>query len=214
MDLSLFQFNWRLSWMVFLMNQDKTIYGRYGCSAGNNVEGLKKTLAKALELHKNYPNNKEEFAGKVGPKPEWKTPEEMPTIKLQGKIREARSSRSCIHCHNVLEGYVNSSQKEGKPLPNRFKYPYPTASQVGLSLDSAECATLKAVRTETPAEKSGFQTEDKILRMAGQTIVSIADIQWILFTADDAATIPVVVERDGKSVDLTLTLPSGWRAAK
>ena len=30
MDLSLFQFDYELTWAVFLLNADKTIYGRYG----------------------------------------------------------------------------------------------------------------------------------------------------------------------------------------
>lgn len=214
MDLSLFQFNWQTSWMVFLMNADKTIYGRYGCSGGSTVAGLSKALEKALGFHKEYPKNKEEFAGKIGPTPPWKTPEEMPTIKGQGKTREARNSRGCIHCHNIHEGYVASSQREGKPLPARFKFPYPTASQVGLSLDLGTCATLKAVKPGTPAEQSEFQAGDTILRLAGQPILSVADVQWVLFTADDAATIPAIVDRGGKTVELTLALPNGWRTKK
>ena len=29
LDLSLFQFDWRQTWMVFLMNSDRALYGRY-----------------------------------------------------------------------------------------------------------------------------------------------------------------------------------------
>ena len=65
MDLSLFQFDYDLTFAAFFMNADKTIYGRYGsrsemkdAAKDISIDGFRKALAAALEIHKNYPANK------------------------------------------------------------------------------------------------------------------------------------------------------------
>ena len=65
MDLSLFQFDYDLTFSVFFMNPDKTIYGRYGTRAefenaakDISIESFKQALEGALALHKAYPKNK------------------------------------------------------------------------------------------------------------------------------------------------------------
>src|SRR6185503_8860474 len=62
MDLSLFQFDHELTWAVFFMNADKTIYGRYGSRSEHknttnaiSIDGLKKALELALKFHAGYP---------------------------------------------------------------------------------------------------------------------------------------------------------------
>src|SRR5256712_5285219 len=91
LDLSLFQFDWRLTWSVSLMNGDKEIYGRFGPRFQDDLEGLKRALEGSLELHKSYPANKEELAGKKEIAIPWKVPEEMPAIVERGKFRPAES---------------------------------------------------------------------------------------------------------------------------
>src|SRR3954471_5761023 len=81
LDLSLFQFDWRTTWTVFLMNADRTIYGRYDAREANDALGLRKALEGALELHQKWPANKAELAGKTGPAPRWKRPEDIPALQ-------------------------------------------------------------------------------------------------------------------------------------
>ena len=70
-DLAVFQFDFDLTWAVFFLNADKTVYGRYGTRAefdgmkSISIPGFKKALQGALELHKLYPENKESLAGKT-----------------------------------------------------------------------------------------------------------------------------------------------------
>ena len=60
LDLSIFQFDGDLTWAVVFLNADKTIYGRYGSRSDYknaekhiSMEGLKKAVAGALDLHQN-----------------------------------------------------------------------------------------------------------------------------------------------------------------
>src|SRR5206468_10131232 len=88
MDLSLFQFDYDLTFAVFFMNADKTIYGRFGTRSERkdatkdiSMEGFRKALAAALELHKKYPANKASLSGKQSPPPRFKVPEEYPSLR-------------------------------------------------------------------------------------------------------------------------------------
>ena len=53
---------------------------------------------------------------------------------------------------------------------------------------------------------------DEIVRLEGQPLLSIADVQWVLHRADpEGASLKAEVRRDGRPVEVTLTLPKGWR---
>ena len=113
-DLSVFQFDPFLSWSVFFMNADKTIYGRYGTASpktrrnkpdsnpNHTTQGLKASLRRALEVHAAYTKDPEGYgkklSGKTGPAPTWKTPERSPAArrKKMGKVRGS-DERSCFH---------------------------------------------------------------------------------------------------------------------
>ncbi len=49
------------------------------------------------------------------------------------------------------------------------------------------------------------------MTLAGQPLLSIADLQWVLHNAPATTKLPAQVRRDGKEVDMTLDLPEGWR---
>src|SRR5207244_3047975 len=58
MDLALFQFDYDMSFAAFMLNADKTIYGRFGSMSNHDdaerdisMEGFRQTLASALDLH-------------------------------------------------------------------------------------------------------------------------------------------------------------------
>lgn len=70
LDLKLFQFDTDQSFAVFLLNEDGTIYGRFGTRSHRtnwvgdvSVRGLARAMEKALELHSGYPANKASLAG-------------------------------------------------------------------------------------------------------------------------------------------------------
>src|ERR1043165_6663430 len=64
LDLSLFQFDYDLSFSTMFFNGDGTVYGRYGSwthqknSQDKTTAGFKKALEAALRIHNGYPANK------------------------------------------------------------------------------------------------------------------------------------------------------------
>jgi hypothetical protein len=211
LDLSLFQFDWRQTWVVFLMNADRAIYGRYDAREANDVLGLRKALEGALEFHERWPANQAELAGKSGIPMRWKTPEEIPALQEKGRPRSATSRNGCIHCHNILEGMTKSLEAVREPVPERDLAPYPVPQRVGIMLSTKERATVSSVDRNSPAEKAGIQEGDRILRFGGQPILSWADVQWVLYQAKERDSLKVELDRGGAPVEATLTLVPGWR---
>ena len=125
-DLSLFQFDFDLTFAAFFMNADKTVYGRFGSRSDRKdamkdmtMEGFRKALAAALELHKGFPANKAAFEGKRGPAPRYPIPEEYPSLKgdtARGWTMKAKSSRAaCIAIKSVKRNERFSRRRETDP---------------------------------------------------------------------------------------------------
>jgi S1-C subfamily serine protease len=90
-------------------------------------------------------------------------------------------------------------------------YPYPLPDAIGLSMDSREMAKVKAVDPGTAAAAAGLRADDEIISLAGQPMLSIADLQWVLHNAGDRDKLAMQVRRSGQVQDLTLALDEGWR---
>lgn len=222
LDLSLFQFDTDQSFAMFFLNPDETIYGRFGTRSHRtewaddvSIGGLAEALEGALELHRGYPRNKAALAGKRGPKPPVASPEQFPQLKEKygpALNYEGDVVRSCIHCHQIGDAERQSYRDRGKVLPDQLLFPYPHPKVTGLILDPEERATVLRIEDETPASQAGFQQGDQILTLAGQPLISIADVQWVLHHADpDGAEIDAKVRRGDKTLALKLTLPPKWR---
>jgi len=222
MDLSLFQFDYDLSFAAFLMNADKTIYGRFGTRSDLkdterdiSIEGFHKALAAGLKLHKRYPANKNLFVGKIGPEPKIKRPELLKT--LQGKFHPMIDWRgkvvpSCLHCHQILDAQRLELRNARKTIPDKVLHPWPMPSVIGLNLDPKELASITKVKPGSPAARAGLRLGDKIKTLSGQTILSIADVQWVLHEAKDSDAIKASVLRGSKQLNLTIKLKTGWRS--
>jgi membrane-associated protease RseP (regulator of RpoE activity) len=193
------------------MNAERAVYGRYDARQADDLIGLRQALEGALELHGRWPANKADLAGKTGPTPRWKVPEEIPALQEKGKPRPAVGRDGCIHCHNVLEGTTKSYASLGEPVPERFVAPYPTPQRVGMMLSTRERATITDIDRHSPAEKAGLKEGDRVVAFGGQPVLSWADVQWVLYMNPDPEPIRVDVEREGKARTLTLALPAGWR---
>ncbi len=225
MDLSLFQFHGQLTWSVFFLNADRTIYGRYGSRAPSGTSGFKgndrfvtlpgfrKAVEGALEIHKGYPGNKAALAGKTGPAPVARTPEAMPAAAGLSNVRQADGkSHGCVHCHQVQDWELLSLRAKG-PVEDRVLWPWPMPDAVGLSLDPAERATVTEVAPGSAAAKAGLKPGDRIAALGGQSILSIADVQWVLQQAKEPCVVKGQVERGAAKVEVSLALAEGWRRA-
>ena len=219
-DLSLFQFDYDLTFAVFFMNADKTIYGRFGtrddfknATKDISIEGFKQALEGALEIHKDYPANKASLVAKTGPTSLKKTPETFPALqRYSPNINfNSRMENQCIHCHQIGEAQREIHWYDRKPVPDEVLYPFPMPDVLGLHFSPNHRAKISKVSTGSSAEKDGFKRADEILTLAGQPIISIADVQWVLHRSQENTTLPATVNRHGEEIELTLTLNPGWR---
>ena len=222
LDLSMFQFDTDQSFAAFVFNADGTLYGRYGTRSDRtewkddvSVEGLGKALEAALELHRNYPSNKASLEGKQAGKPLFATPEKIPSLtRFTSKLDyEGDTVKSCIHCHMIGEGLKENFRREQGKIPESLLYSYPHPKTVGLILDPTQCATVKDVIKGSAGGNSGFQIGDRIVSLAGQAILSIADVQWVLHHIPaEGGTAKAAIQRNGQQMELTLKLSENWRS--
>ena len=220
LDLSLFQFDYDLSFSTLIFNGDGTIYGRYGSwthqknPQDKTTAGYKRALEAALAIHRDYPANKPALAGKQGGPTPYKTPLEIPT--LAGKYKpaldwEGKVVASCVHCHQIGDAYRESFRSQKKPVPAELLYPMPAPETIGLTMAADQIARVESVATESIAAKAGVQTNDEFVSLAGQPLVSIADVAWALHRAPDSGPLPAVVKRGGSEESITMALPANWR---
>ena len=222
LDLSLFQYDTDQSFAVFMLNADRTIYGRFGTRSHRtewvgdvSLKGLAEALQGALDLHADYPANKQSLVAKTGPKPLFERPELFPSLKDKYTSSLNYSGdvvKSCIHCHQIGDAIREHYRAQNKPIPDEVLNPYPHPKALGLILDPARSASLKDVVDESLAHEAGFRPADSILKLNGQPILSMADVQWVLHgIPGSGGELHAEIERNGKQQELTISLPSGWR---
>ncbi len=222
LDLDVFQYDTDQSFAVFMLNADKKIYGRFGTRSHRtewlgdvSLEGMANALEGALALHKNYPSNAAMLAGKTGKPLEKPSPEQYP--KLASKYTDSLNYegdvvKSCIHCHQIGEARREFYWDKGEPIPEKLFFSYPHPKSIGLILDPKQRAQVKEVKPNTVASQAGLAAGDEILMMGGQPLLSMADVQWVLHnTPSTASDVSMRVRRADDVVDMTLSLPDGWR---
>jgi hypothetical protein len=222
LDLSLFQFDYDQSFAAFLLNGDGVILGRFGTRSHRtswsddvSIEGLARALQGGLELQAQYPKNRAELAGKRGPAADVAAPELLPGLK--GKYTpkltyESKVVQSCIHCHQIGDAYRDQARLRKEPFPEDLLYPHPHPKAVGLIFDPKERATVLDLVEGSPAARAGFRRGDRIAKLHGQPLVSIADVQWVLHqTSPAGATLTAEVQRGNAVHKIDLTLLKGWR---
>jgi hypothetical protein len=222
LDLSLFQFDTDQSFAVFFLRDDGTIYGRFGTRSHRknwigdvSVDGLAKAMQGALDLHADFDAAKGSLAAKRGPAPEFASPELFPTLKAKYKSTLNYAGNvvaGCIHCHQIGDAARENAFAKKEPFPEHLLFPYPHPKSLGLILDPKEKATVLSVEAGSAAEKAGFKAGDAIRTLAGQPLLSIADVQWVLHhTPNLGGTVKADVTRDGKPMDVSLVLDKNWK---
>lgn len=238
-DLSVFQFDPFLSWSLFFMNGDKTIYGRFGSASPNTkrnrkdsnpnhtTAGLRAALEGALGVHREYTKDPKKWtkilAGKTGPKPAWKTIESNPIARKYQRLGRMKGTdpRGCAHCHEVQRSLIDSYILTKKRITDDMLWLYPQPEILGLKLSRDYSARVTEVAKGSFAERAGVKPGDDIGTLQGQPILSVADVQFVLQNFPDAggALTIQVLRRDknqelpilGRVIASRMTLPRLWR---
>ena len=235
-DLDLFQFDPMLSWSVFFLNGDKTIYGRFGSAhtdakrskkdsnRNHTLAGLKAAMQGALSSHESYTKYPGRWkrrvaatlAGKQGTPWPWKHAEKTPAArkhKRHKRIKHSeRDTKGCVHCHEIQRLMIDSYFMTGKPIPDAMLWMYPHPEWIGITLDRDHRARVTKVAPDSPAARAGLQVGDDITQLGGQRILSPADVTWVLHGLPaEGGRLAATVTRDGKAQGLAIALPKDWR---
>lgn len=217
LDLDVFQYDYDMSWNAMFLNAaDMTIYGRYGTRYSNlpgtdsnlSAAAFAKAAKRVLALHKNYPANKAALAGKTGKPVEWKLPEDTPGLTDRRGV--AVEKKNCIHCHMVKDFAMRAKWEQGR-LSESDIFVYPAPAQVGLALDKDDGLIVESVAANSPAAEAGVKVGDVLATAGGQPLISTADFTWVLQVSPSETKLPLIVTRDGKSIDTALVLSGDWK---
>lgn len=202
-DLSLFEFDYDLTWMGFFVTPDERVIGRYGGrdasgpDARLSLAGLRHAMNAALEARKDVEKEEAPKRGKAV------LAEEYPAAKRMAK-------NECIHCHQVYEFRREQRIKAEQWKPEE-RWVYPLPENVGLTLLVDQGDKVKSVRDGSPAAKAGLKAGDVVRRVNGVRVASQADLQYGLHRAGWKDEIAITWARDGKEQSGKLVLAEGWR---
>ena len=213
-DLSLFQFDHDLNWAGMFINADGVVYARYGTQSAegsdayNSIEGLLNTMNRVLELHAAYPKNAAELKGKRGePKPV-SSALELPGLSNPAKYAQETTRSNCIHCHNIHDAEHKHALDTGK-FSIEMMYKFPLPDSLGLKIDRKSGVLIEKVLPDSAAASAGLRAGEEVVRMNGQRITSIADMQWVLHNLPlGDAQVEIETSRSGKH---TVAMKSGWK---
>jgi hypothetical protein len=220
LDLNHFQYDFDQSFAITLMNPDMTIYGRFGTRSDRpesediSLLGLRAALEAALRMHREFTKVKPSLAGKQVTPTRYKTPRDYPSLsgKFEASLNyEGQVARSCMHCHQLREAERLVHRAAAEPIPDNVLFPYPDPAVLGLTMDPNACARVLRVRPGSPAAQAGIAAGDEIATFAGQPLISVADLQWVLHNTPSTARLVATVRRDGKTRETTLVFDNGWR---
>jgi len=203
-NLSVFDFDYDLTWVAFFLSPDEGIYGRYGGRDAvspdslMSLAGLRHAMLGALTAHRQTA------------KTSIPQPSRSPGTADQYAAAQRRPADTCIHCHHVYDFRREALQAQDKwRLDDLWVYPYP--ENVGLTLDVDQGDRVKAVALDSPAGRAGLRAGDRLLNVNGVAVASLADVQYGLQRAGARGPIPMEWMREGKTMSGQLIVAEGWR---
>jgi len=201
-DLSLFEFDYDLTWFGFFLSADEVVYGRYGGRDARSDEGrlslsgLKYPMQKTLERHQ---------AGAKSP-PARGTP-----IKAEElKAAKTRRGNDCIHCHQVNE-FRRAEEKAAGTWIRDALWVYPLPENVGITLEVDRGDVVKSIAPDSAAAKAGLKVGDLLTKVNERSVASFADLQFALHKAPKSGTIAIEWKRGTNQMEGTLEVADGWR---
>src|SRR5262249_36236880 len=88
---------------------------------------------------------------------------------------------------------------------------YPFPENVGLRLAVDQGNRVDNVRADSPAGRTGLRAGDVLLSLDGESVASLADMQFVLQRAPARGDIRITWQRNGRRASADLSLPEGWR---
>lgn len=199
-DINLFEFDFDVTMMVFFLNADEQIYGRYGgrdatdAEAKQSIKGLKYAMQSAIDAHC----------------------AKRPLLSVKKKplyirdVPSAKAVRGCIHCHNVKE-ILHEDLERNKKWTRDEIWRYPPPRNVGIELENDRGNAVKIIVKDSAAAKLGLQAGDLIDEIGGRRVRSFGDAQHALDKSPKAGKVKVTWIRGTQRMEGNLPLLNGWK---
>lgn len=213
-DLSLFQFDHDLNWAAMFIRHDGVVYARYGTQSSegpdayNSIDGLLATMNRVLEMHRQFPSNADELKGKRAAPKRVSNALELPGLRNANKYAQQTTRQNCIHCHNIHDAEHQLAVDNGT-WSHELLWKYPLPDNIGMKIDRKSGIRISSVVDGSAAQRAGLREGDEILRMNGQRITSIADMQWVLHHLPNTAA-KFEIET-GSRAPQTVSMDPGWK---
>ncbi len=205
--MNLFRFDYDLTFAVLMMNADGVTYSRFGTQDHTqtthrmSIAGLKHAMRQVLAQHKAGAVDK----GSVPDPARRYTLTDVPAFARSKQAKDA-----CYHCHYASNSYVKQAQLDGKFFKDMvFRYPFP--ENIGVTLEVDRNNVVQSVQPNSPAAQAGVKPGDAIYRAGEKTVHTSADLQFALEPVADPGKVTLELQRGKALLDVTLTLPKGWR---
>jgi len=118
----------------------------------------------------------------------------------------------CLEPNDISDALRLSYRDKKETIPSQWIYPFPAPETIGLTLAADQIAHVDSVTPGSPAALAGLKAGDDLTAVAGQPLISIADVSWALHRAPDAGPLPVTVRRGNAASAAVITLPADWRS--
>lgn len=201
--MSLFDFDYDLSWQALLLTPDGAVLGRFGGrepdvpAKYHSLAGLRHSLAAGLKAFSQRDRLDKPLARKTD------YAENYPAS-------ERRPETACIHCHHVHEFRRDQLQREGRwNLDEVWIYPQP--ENVGITLDPDQGDRVLRVHPKSPAAELGLAAKDLLRRVNGMPIASVMDVQYALHKAPRAGEVQLAWRRGSEEKKGVLKIAEGWK---
>ena len=211
-DLARFRFDFDLTFAALTADADGRVYHRYGSRAARDPQShlsmasLAAVLRATLAEHgtrANAPPPAGADAAKAS------TIEELPSFRR----RDAEKSIDCVHCHTVNDFEYGEAVASGTWKRERM-WVFPDPERLGLEVERDDQQKIARVDAGSPAAKAGLKSGDRLLVAGGQSVVTRADLQWVLHQLPPTATsLAVELARGEAREKATLALETGWKEA-
>lgn len=209
-DVGHFDFDRDLTVFMFIINADEDIYLRYGGRDDESADTYLDTESLALALELGLAEHERFAAGTwTGlPRAEPKFPRDYPQIK-----REQVDKGNCVHCHMIGAGETRVRQSAGSLDKLTDLWLYPDIKRLGIELDVPNGLAVRKV--VGAAKQAGLRKRDQITSVAGQRVLTFADLQYALHNLPrDARRVNIGVTRRADSLGLDLELEEHWRVTR
>jgi hypothetical protein len=201
-DLSLFQFDYDLTWAAIFMNAHGATYARYGTRRDTNAEGmlslpgLKRVMEKVLEAHKTGASRK----------PAASTPKMADSFASLPP--DLKSGKNCMHCHQIYDHQRKESPAAFDKKKTQELYPLP--ENLGMTFDRDLGNVVESVDAKGAAAKAGVKEKDEILTLNGTPVYSAGDASWALQNHKSGA-VKLELKRGAERKTVTVSPTGDWR---